>query len=177
MFKTLSSFFGTMYNHKKMLKNIIEKRRNILRNTHGFAPEKIEYITNFESYYRDKVRSDGCETPRLKQLREFHETRDSLNHREIKKPYIYPHDFDRVSVTTRVNKQGTIKVSVRLPFHELYNKYQSKGVQPPIEERVRLMTLAGYPESHLIAAVKKHENFKKNIDKYTVFLENIFGKK
>ena len=60
---------------------------------------------------------------------------------------------------------------------ELYDKYQSKAIQPPIEERVRLMKAARYPEHMLMSAIKKNQKLKKDTQKTTIFLEKIFGKK
>lgn len=161
------------------LANLIEKTRNTQRgkSTGNFGRVPLMRINSFDDYHRMKVRLEGGESDTLRKLREFHERTTARVPREIKKPWEYPYDFDHVFVNTAVSKNGKIKVSASQPFHELYNKYQSKAIPPPIEERVRLMKAARYPEHMLMNAIKKDQKWKKDVQKNTEFLERIFGKK
>lgn len=161
------------------LENICKTLRGINRGKCTASmvnPGHLQHIANFDSYYRDKVRSVGWETPSLKRLREFHDANPPRVHVPAKPSYKYPYDFERVSVNIKSHKNG-IKVSITQPFHELYENYQSKGIQPPVEERVRLMKLAGYPEHILVSLIKCDQRWKRNEQKNKLFLESIFGKK
>ena len=162
-----------------ILAKLIESVNN-LRNKNNHAPfykPPNTRIHNFENYYETKIRMEGKESDRLRELKKFHDEHPSRAPRTIKQPWVYPWDFDRVFVNTSVTKSGKVKVTLSQPFHELYDKYQSKAIQPPAEERVRLMKQAHYPEDTLLKIIKKDQKDKKNAQKNQIFLENIFGRK
>lgn len=159
-----------------ILVDLIEKTRNTQYGKSSAKPPLMR-IHGFEDYHRRKVCLEGGESDRLRELREFHERTFSSKPRVITKPWTYPYEFDHVFVNTTVSKNGRIKVSITQPFHELYDKYQSKAIQPPVEERVRLMKQARYPEDTLLKIIKKDQEDKKNAQKNQEFLEKIFGKK
>jgi hypothetical protein len=162
-----------------ILVDLIEKTRNTQcgKSSGKFTKPPLTRIHGFEDYHRIKVRLEGGESDGLRELREFHERTFSPKPRVITKPWTYPYEFDHVFVNTTVSKNGRIKLSITQPFQELYDKYQSKAIQPPIEERVRLMKAARYPEHMLMSAIKKNQKLKKDTQKTTIFLEKIFGKK
>lgn len=162
-----------------ILAKLIESVNN-LHNKKNHAPfykPPNTRIHNFENYYETKIRTEGKENDRLCELKKFHDEHPPCAPRTIKQPWVYPWDFDRVFVNTSVTKSGKVKVTLSQPFHELYDKYQSKAIQPPVEERVRLMKQAHYPEDMLLDIIKKDKNNKKNSQKNQEFLEKIFGKK
>tara|TARA_B110000858_G_scaffold191121_1_gene239996 strand:+ start:1272 stop:1769 length:498 start_codon:yes stop_codon:yes gene_type:complete len=162
-----------------IVNNLIESVKSLSRkkNKSLFCNPPDTRIHNFENYYENKIRIEGKESERLRELKKFHDEHPLRAPRKIKQPWRYPWDFDRVFVNTTVTKSGKVKINLYQPFHELYDKYQSKANQPPVEERVRLMKQAHYPEHILINMIKKDQKDKKNAQKNQEFLEKIFGKK
>ncbi len=159
----------------KLIENV--KTLSCKKNSTSFYKLPNTRIHNFENYYETKIRIEGKESDRLRELKKFHDEHPPPPTRMIKQPWNYPWDFDRVFVNTTVTKSGKIKVTLSQPFHELYDKYQSKAIQLPVEERVRLMKQAHYPEGILLKIIKKDQNDRKNHKKNQEFLEKIFGKK
>jgi hypothetical protein len=162
---------------ESLLSKLIVSHRELRNGKNIFRTPRIAPISNFEDYYRSKVRSEGCVTDRLKELKAFHDKRGPPRSIVLSKSYKYPHDFDHVGMSLKVSKKGTIKVSLSLPFHNLYNEYQSKAIQPPVEERVKYSKAAGYPDDILINIVKKYKKAEDEKEKNILFLENIFGGK
>lgn len=137
----------------------------------------IEPIANFQNYYESKVRIEGGESDRLRKLREYHDALPVQVPPKINKGYTYPHDFEHVSVHCHVTKSGNVKITMCLPFLEQYKKYHSHGNNVPVNDKVRLMKLAGYPEDILKKIVKNDYTNTKNSEKNKIFLEKIFGSK
>ena len=159
----------------KLIENV--KTLNDKNSKAPFYKSPMRRIHNFENYYETKIRMEGKETDRLRELKKFHDEHPVHPPAAIKQPWRYLWDFDRVFVKTSVTKSGKVKIILSQPFQELYDKYQSKAIQPSMEERVRLMKQAHYPEYILLHMIKKDQNDRKNHKKNQEFLENIFGKK
>jgi hypothetical protein len=162
-----------------ILNKLIEDVKNLSnkKNKAPFYKVPKMRIHNFENYYETKIRVEGKESDSLCELKKFHDETRPPAPRVIKQSWRYPYEFDHVFVNLSVTKSKKVKVSLSQPFHELYDKYQSKALQPPVEERVRLMKQARYPESTLINIIKKDQMDKKNSQKNQLFLEKIFGRK
>ena len=160
------------------LQQIIDSTKKITNGQFTFKMHKppIEYIANFEDYHRAKVRSDGHESPGLAELRKFHENNPHPPTRALKKPWKYTEGgWDHVFVSLNVTR-GRVKLSLFQPFVELYDNYQSKAIQPPVEERVRLMKQARYPETLLLKIIKRDQRMKRDSEQNKKFIEKIFGR-
>ena len=57
----------------------------------------------------------------------------------------------------------------------LNTMYYSKGVKPPIEERVMAFREAGYPDWYLVEMLKKDHKAKENEDALGEFIYTVFG--
>ena len=134
--------------HQKIINSI---RR--LKKKEFWKEAPIQPIVNFQSYYNDKLRTEGCESVRLRKLKEYHDSLPENMPTNLKKEYTYPYDFEHVGVVCKVTKSGNVKVSILLPFLEQYNNYHSKGLNPPMKEKVQLMSAAGYPEHILMKII------------------------
>jgi hypothetical protein len=156
--------------------DIIEKRRNLMKFSKPI--ERYQPIANFESYFESKKRTEGGVSKRLAEIKKMHENCKILQPRPHRELYKYPHDFERVAVDMKVNKKsGSVKVTICLPFLEQYNNYHSKGINVPLNEKVKLMKLAGYPDFILENIINRDLWWKKNEQKNKEFLERVFGKK
>lgn len=60
--------------------------------------------------------------------------------------------------------------------HILCEKYYSKGRVPPLNERVRLLRLAGKSEEFLDRIIKNHLQAKKDSEKNQKNIDDIFAK-
>jgi len=162
------------------LQSIIDSVHRLGKNdvTGSVYKPPLARICNFEDYYRNKLRTDGGEeSPDLAKLREFHEQTTPRRVPVIKKPWTYTEGgWDHVFVTLNVTRGGRVKIALLQPFVELYNNYQSKAIQSPVEERVRLMKQARYPEAALIKLIKNDQKWKKDSEKNKQFLEKIYGR-
>ena len=138
---------------------------------------QLEPIANFNNYYESKLKIDGYESENLRKLKEFHDARTPYVTRPLNPGYKYPHDFEFVNVTVRVTKSGKIRLVTTMPFVEQYNLYQAPGQRVPVNEKVRLMKLARYPDNILKKIVRQDYINTRDAEKNKLFLEKIFGKK
>ena len=160
------------------IQKIIDSTKKTMRGqfaTSSFTPTPMR-IWKFDDYHRVKVAQEGKESPSLAELREFHEKTKTPTPRVISKPWKYTEgEWDHVFVSLNVTR-GRVRISLSQPFVELYNNYQSKAKQPPVEERVRLMKQARYPEELLLKLIRKDQKLKNDSEKNKQFLEKIFGR-
>lgn len=158
------------------LQTIIDNVRNIKTKV-PLKEGPLQPIANFKSYYESKIRVDGHETERLRILKEYHESLPVRKSHVLKTGYTYPHDFERVGMNCQVSHNGRVKITLCLPFHEQYKRYHSQGNNVPVKEKVRLMKLAGYPDTILKKVITKDYINIRDADKNKKFLEKIFGSK
>ncbi len=62
------------------------------------------------------------------------------------------------------------------PMHVLCEKWYSRGLIPPIAERIKYLRLAGRPEKELKRIIKGHMHAKKHSEKEQVALDKVFEK-
>tara|TARA_B110000285_G_scaffold91320_1_gene104654 strand:- start:766 stop:1479 length:714 start_codon:yes stop_codon:yes gene_type:complete len=72
-------------------------------------------------------------------------------------------------------KNGHIEVSITCPIENLYTNYYSKGVKPPLNERILAYEKIGYTNLQLAKMIKNDDNYKKNYAENVKFIESIFG--
>lgn len=79
-------------------------------------------------------------------------------------------------VVTRFNiKKGRVEVSVTCPIENLYTNYYSKGVKPPLKERILAYEKIGYTNQQLAKMIKNEDDWKKKSTENDKFIEAIFG--
>ena len=157
-----------------IVNKLVENIKMMKKDVRVYNPP-LQRIYNFENYYETKLRLEGKESEGLRELKEFHDKHPPRPPREIKKPWRYPYEIDRVFLNTTITKSGKVKITLSQPLQDLYDTYQSKAVQPPIEERVRFLKHAHYPEHTLMNLIKKDQRNKKNAVKDQEFIFSIFG--
>ena len=72
-------------------------------------------------------------------------------------------------------KNGHIEVNLSCPIEELYTKYYSKGVKPPLKERILAYEKIGYTNQKLAKMIKNEDDWKKKSAEDIKFIETIFG--
>lgn len=72
-------------------------------------------------------------------------------------------------------KKGHIEVNLSCPIEELYTKYYSKGVKPPLKERILAYEKIGYTNQQLAKMIKNEDDLKKRSAEDIKFIETIFG--
>jgi len=156
------------------MEKILASVRNVRKNIPMDEP-KMRPIANFEAYHAAKIRSEGYESPKLRELREFHENLPTPQPPVMPQPYKYDadKDFEFVSVILKVTPKGNVKVNTCVPFVEL-RKFKCN---PPVADRVRLMARAGYPQWMLEKIVKQDIWWKQNDEKLDEFIVQVFGSK
>lgn len=79
-------------------------------------------------------------------------------------------------VVTRFKiKKGRIEVNIACPIENLYTNYYSKGVKPPLNERILAYEKIGYTNQQLAKMIKNEDNWKKKSAENDKFIETIFG--
>lgn len=152
--------------------NILSSVRNVRKNIPMWE-SKIRPISNFDAYYAAKIRAEGYESPKLRELREFHENLPQPEPPAMPEPYKYDADkgFEFVSVILKVTPKGNVKVNMCAPFEEV-RKFKGN---PPVADRVRLMARAGYPQWMLEKIVARDLWWKQNSDMLDEFIVQVFG--
>jgi len=89
-------------------------------------------------------------------------------------------DDQREDILTRVAtrfkiKRGHIEVSITCPIENLYTNYYSKGVKPPLKERILAYEKIGYTNQQLAKMIKSDDDWKKKSAENDKFIETIFG--
>ena len=156
--------------------DIIQKVRN-LRKPYTIPSEKYQPIANFDSYIQAKVRAEGGVSKRLNEIKDMQMNAVVQQTNIPCTTYKYPHDFEHVSVNIKVTKKTGVKVTMCLPFLDQYNNYHSKGINVPLPEKIKLMKMAGYPDSVLENIINRDLWWSKNKKSNKEFIENIFGRK
>jgi hypothetical protein len=72
-------------------------------------------------------------------------------------------------------KKGYIEVNITCPIENLYTNYYSKGVKPPLKERILAYEKIGYTNQQLAKIIKNEDDWKKNSAENDKFIETIFG--
>ena len=72
-------------------------------------------------------------------------------------------------------KGGKVNVTLSCPIENLYTKYYSKGVKPPLKERILAYSKIGYSDQKLAKMIKFEDEQKKKLAETEKFLETIFG--
>ena len=72
-------------------------------------------------------------------------------------------------------KKGYIEVNITCPIENLYTNYYSKGVKPPLKERILAYEKIGYTNRQLAKIIKNEDDWKKNSAENDKFIGTIFG--
>lgn len=72
-------------------------------------------------------------------------------------------------------KGDRVTISLSCPIEKLYVDHYSKGVMPPLKERVLAYSKIGYSDQKLAEMIKRHDNWKKNLPEEDKFIATIFG--
>lgn len=72
-------------------------------------------------------------------------------------------------------KGNKVNVSLSCPIENLYIKYYSKGVKPPLKERILAYSKIGYSDHKLAKMIKFEDDQKKKSGEIDKFIETIFG--
>lgn len=80
-------------------------------------------------------------------------------------------DFDTIVEIKKGEK--TLKVK---PLAVLHKKYFSKGIRPPIDEKVRMYHLLGFPEWYLIKMIEGNEKAKEKKKILEKLIVDVFAK-
>lgn len=86
-----------------------------------------------------------------------------------------PKDSDHVIITTRVTKNGQIKVTMSVPMEQLMKNYHSKGLKPPVEEYIRALKAFRYPQEYLLKVIEADEHLKNTLDERQDYINAVFG--
>jgi hypothetical protein len=93
----------------------------------------------------------------------------------VKETKIESTDIVSKVVTDFKIKGGKINVTISCPIENLYAEYYSKGVKPPLKERVLAYSKIGYSDQKLAKMIKFEDEQKKKLAENEKFLETIFG--
>ena len=93
----------------------------------------------------------------------------------VKKPKVETQDIVSKVVTDFKIKGSKVNVTMSCPIENLYTKYYSKGVKPPLKERVLAYSKIGYSDQKLAKMIKFEDEQKKKLAENEKFLETIFG--
>lgn len=79
-------------------------------------------------------------------------------------------------VVTRFKvKKSHVEVNITCPVENLYTNYYSKGVKPPLKERILAYEKIGYTNQQLAKMIKSDDDWKKKSAENDKFIETIFG--
>ena len=119
-------------------------------------PEPLPYVpvANFESYITDLEKQDPESAERLKTK----QCEDVCG-----------------LITCDTSSRWSPPSEIHESLIRLNMMYYSKGVKPPIEERVMAFREAGYPDWYLVDMLKKDQNAKDNMANIDDFVFKIFG--
>ena len=93
----------------------------------------------------------------------------------IEKKVVVTQDIvTRVVVDLKV-KNNKVNVTITCPIEDLYTKYYSKGVKPPLKERILVYSKIGYSDQRLAKMIKFEDEQKKKLAETEKFIESIFG--
>lgn len=89
-------------------------------------------------------------------------------------------DDQREDILTRVAtrfkiRRGCIEVDITCPIENLYTNYYSKGIRPPLKERILAYEKIGYSNQQLAKMIRYEDDWKKNSAENVKFIETIFG--
>lgn len=95
-------------------------------------------------------------------------------------PYVKKSKVESTDIVSKVVadfkiKGGKVNVTLSCPIESLYTKYYSKGVKPPLNERVLIYSKIGYSDQKLAKMIKFEDVQKKKLAETDKFLETIFG--
>lgn len=92
----------------------------------------------------------------------------------IKKTIIVDEIISKVVSELKV-KGNNISINFTCPIENLYTKYYSKGIMPPLTERVLAYSKLGYSDLKLAKMIKFEDDKKKKYIEIDKFIETIFG--
>lgn len=72
-------------------------------------------------------------------------------------------------------KNNKVGVSISCPIESLYMKYHSKGIKPPLKERILAYSRIGYSDQKLAKMIKFDDEQNKKMAEYEAFITAIFG--
>lgn len=85
---------------------------------------------------------------------------------------------ERLEFEWGITGDGEVRFSVKQnPLHALCERWYSRGVIPPINERAKYLEQSGlFPRKKIKAMVKNHIQAKKNSEKEQKVIDGIFEK-
>ncbi|MDB4588362.1 hypothetical protein N9095_00120 [bacterium] len=98
-------------------------------------------------------------------------------------PYVHTaaaRKVDGVDLLSKVStkfkmKKGKVEVEITCPIENLYTSFYSKGVKPPLKDRILAYERIGYTNQQLAKMIKNDDDFKKKAVENDKFIETIFG--
>ena len=95
-------------------------------------------------------------------------------------PYVKKTKVESTDIVSKVVsdfkiKSGKVNVTLSCPIENLYTKYYSKGMKPPLKERILAYSKIGYSDQKLAKMIKFEDDQKKKLAETEKFLETIFG--
>ena len=93
----------------------------------------------------------------------------------VKKTKVESTDIVSKAVVDLKIKSGKVSVTISCPIENLYTKYYSKGMKPPLKERILAYSKIGYTNQQLAKMIKNDDDYKKTSIENDKFIETIFG--
>lgn len=95
-------------------------------------------------------------------------------------PIVKPTKAESTNIISKVVadfkiKGGKVSVTISCPIENLYTRYYSKGVKPPLKERILAYSKIGYSDQRLAKMIKFEDDQKKKSTELDKFIETIFG--
>ena len=147
------------------------------------AVNKLKHLRNIGFPIKDAVDELGNamtllenEKKRLEELRVLDEKNKlkELQKEQEKGPEKEPFPVVDFNTIVEIKKGGkTLKVK---PLAVLHKKYFSKGIRPPIDEKVRMYHLLGFPEWYLVKMIEGDEKAKEKKKMLEKLLVDVFAK-
>lgn len=129
-------------------------------------------VINHEEYLDDMKKYYGEDDPQVLELVEKYKnvppTRNVTNNSRL---INIPSYTEYVCVNFNISKTGKIRVKIEAPMDNLFVKYYSKGIKPPVDEHIRALKAFGYPDTILERVLDKSQKKHNEIN-----IDAIFGK-
>lgn len=129
-------------------------------------------VINHENYLEDMKKYYGENDSIVLKLVEKYKSLPPVQPpRNYRRDMNLPESTDYVCVNLTVSKSGNVRAKVEAPMANLFAKYYTKGIKPPVDEHIRALKAFGYPDDILERVLAKDQK-KENKDD----IELIFGK-
>lgn len=127
-------------------------------------------VINHETYLRDMKRHYGEDDPQVLELVEKYRSLPPIQPpRNPRRDMKLPESTDHVCVSLTVLKTGKVRAKVEAPMANLFSKYYTKGLKPPVDEHIRALKAFGYPDDILERVLEKEQKGVDNTDIDLIF--------